>query len=412
MKINWKKLLIIIGFVLLVLAMAFILYYVFFKPLPPPPTPPSPVNVTPPTLPPPAGLVTPPPVAVVPPVNVTPPAPTITPPSLSPIASPTGFTTTSSLVRKPTAGVTLASNGVDLLYYEKEAGKFYRVTPDGALTLLTDQVFYNVSKVNWAPNKTKAVLEYPDGSNILYDFETKTQVTLPKQWKDFSFSPDGNKIVFKEINFDPENRWITIANPDGSGRRSIEHLGTVDQNVIIDWSPQGQIAALFYKGYDANRSEVFPIGLYQENFKSLIVEGRDLRIQWSPTGDRLLYSVFNTNSLNKPTLWATNALPDQFGERRINFKLNTWADKCTFADNSTVYCAVPSYLPEGSGYYPELADNIPDLIFKLDLEKGTKTFIAEPLGGPTISQLAVSADKKILYFVYKSTGQISKINLE
>ena len=71
-------------------------------------------------------------------------------------------------------------------------------------------------KVTWSPTQTASILEYPDGSNIYYDFDTKRQVTIPKHWEEFSFAPQGDRITSKSIGFSPENRWIVSANPDGT----------------------------------------------------------------------------------------------------------------------------------------------------------------------------------------------------
>jgi hypothetical protein len=408
-KINRKKFALIIGFIAIVLIFAFLLYYIFLRPFVAPPTPPPEV-VPPAQLPPTFGVTPTPSVVVTPPP--TPPAPPVAPPLLiSPRATSTGFTASTSLVPKETKGTILAANGQDLLYYEKESGKFFRLDRDGKLSLLTDKLFYNVSEITWAPNTSRTILEYPDGSKIFYDFDTKEQATIPKQWKDFSFSPASDKIVFKEMNYDPDNRWISIASPGGSGLQPIEHLGTKDSDVLVTWSPNNQVVALYRESINANQAEVYFIGLHGENFKSLKVEGQDLRAIWSPEGDRLLYSVFSFNSNYNPSLWAAKAEGEEIGSVRINFKLATWTDKCAFANNTTAYCAAPKTMESGTGYFPELADNIPDLIYKLDLETGIKVKVAEPLGGYTIGKLVVSSDEKYLYFTDKKTNQIYKIDL-
>ncbi len=410
-KINWKKLALILGFIAVVIVIALILYFVFLQPIVAPVAPPPPPTAPPPPL---ANLnviVTPPPVTVVPP-PAAPTPPAIAPPlPISATASPTGFTAITAAVPKETSGVTLAANGQDVLYYDKESSKFFRLDRQGKSTLLSDQAFYNVSKVTWAPNTSAAVLEYADGSKSFYNFLTKEQDPLPSQWKDFSFAPTSDKIAFKEMNFDPENRWVSVANANGSGLRAVENLGTEDSNVLVSWSPNNQVVALFRQSVNADQAQVYFIGLYGENFKSLKVEGRDLRALWSPQGDRLLYSVYSFESNYNPSLWAADAKGDAIGSRRINFKLATWADKCTFADNVTVYCAVPITMDSGTGYFPELADNTPDAIYKLNLDTGAKVKVAQPFGGPTIGTLMISSDQKFLYFTDKNTNQIYKINI-
>jgi len=410
-KINWKKFGLILGFILVVLFLAFIIYYFFFRPLITPSAPtPAPVTPVTPTLPP-TTIITPPGAVVTPPVPGA--APTPIPPGsqISATATAIGFTAASALISNPTQGLAIASNGRDAVYYEKTSGKFFRLDSSGQTTALTDKTFYNLNKINWAPNTSRAILEYQDGSKVFYDFDTKEQVAIPRQWKDFSFSPDSTKIAFKEMNFDPDNRWVSIANPNGSGLQAVEHLGTQDSDVLVTWSPSNQVVALFRQSVNANQALVYFIGLHEENFKSLKAEGRDLRAIWSPDGSYLLYSVYSFNSNYNPSIWSARALGDTIGEDKINFKLATWADKCAFADNTTVYCAVPKTMDNGTGYFPDLANNTPDIIYKLNLATGAKARVAEPLGGYTISSLTVSKDQKSLYFTDKATGSIYKIDL-
>ncbi len=272
-------------------------------------------------------------------------------------------------------------NGSGAMRYHNETdGKFYQVAPDGTIKQLSDQVFYNVSNVTWAKNKDKAVIEYPDGSKIVYNFEEKKQVTLPKHWEDFSFSSDGGQIAAKSMGLSPENRWLITANDDGTGTKLIEPMGNNADRVQVSWSPSRQTVAFAQTGQalGSDRREVLFVGLNGENLKSAIVEGLDFQPQWSPTGKKLLYSVDSAQSGFKPELWITSAYGDDIGRNRQALKINTWANKCSFADDSTLFCAVPKELPQGAGMSPEVADSIYDDVYKIDLRTGTKTNI--PLG--------------------------------
>jgi hypothetical protein len=311
-----------------------------------------------------------------------------------------------------TLGATLSANGSGVQFYDQDQGKFYRLDNDGTLQELSDKVFYEVDKVSWAPNKNKAILEYPDGSNIVYDFNTQKQVTLPKHWQDFDFSPQSDKIVAKSIGLDPYNSYLVTSNTDGSSVRSIEHIGENSDKVISNWSPNNQVAAMYTKGSDFDRQDLFFIGLHGENFKSTTVEGRDIRTIWSNKGDKLLYSAYNSNSDLQPQLWIVNAEGESIGSGRKNLDLQTWADKCTFSDNRYAYCGVPEKLPEASGLLPDLALETSDLLYRIDTLTGQKTLMAIPDGQYNISEPVISADGSKLYFTDQSTGEIYDINLK
>lgn len=407
--IKYKKILLAIAFVAVVFLAGYLLYALFFKA---PAEEITPAQPTPTTTP--AGL----PIAPTGPGQIVEPAETKPLPEgregeiISSEKALGGITQTAELNQIPTLAATLAGNGSDLQYYNQEDGKFYKIDKNGEITVLTDKIFHNVETIKWAPDKNKAILEYPDGANILYNFATGKQITLPAHWKDFDFSPDSRQIVMKSIGLDPDNRWLAITNEDGSKTRTIEAIGEKDATVYPSWSPNNQIIAMYTEGVDFDRQEVFFVGLNEENFKSTIIEGRGFQPQWSPKGDQLLYSVYSSGNDLKPRLWLVGAQGDNIGAGRRSLGLETWADKCTFANDQDLYCAVPKELETGAGLFPELAKNTPDRLYKIDTKTGLKKLIAIPDGDYNMSDLIVSDNGSQLYFTDETTKRIYKINLK
>lgn len=417
MTLNWKKILLIIGFIAAVILIGYLLYFFFLKPAIPPPLPN--VNVPPGVLPPvgvnvniPVGVN----IGILPTgVNVAVPGPPPAIPPTAPVVSPVatgGLTEIKPLTSVSGYGAVLGSDGSSVLYYDKISGLFYRLTPDGKQLPLTDQIFHQVEKITWAPNREKAILEYPDGANIIYDFKTKKQVTLPQHWKDFDFSPNSNQLVFKSMGLNEENRWLAVANTDGSQAEKIELLGNKDATVYPSWSPNTQIIAMFTEDKDFDRQNLYFVGLHGENFKSTTLEGRGLSGLWSTKGDRLLYSIYTSTSDFKPTLWVVSAQGESIGQNRRSLNLETWADKCSFANNDTVYCAVPKNLQEGAGIFYRELDNSPTDIYKIDLKTGFKSMIATPVGDHNIENLVISQDGRYLYFTSKTDGRLYQIKLK
>lgn len=323
-----------------------------------------------------------------------------------------GITKTTTVEKTPALRPTLSSNGSGIQYYNQGDGKFYRLDENGKMTAMSDKVFYNVQNVVWSPKKDRAVLEYPDGSKIVYNFKEQKQVTLPKHWEDFQFSPDGGQLVMKSLGIDPENRWLAISSNDGSGSQAIEMIGENDGKVISSWSPNGQSIAMYTQGVDFNREEVFFVGLHGENFKSAVIQGRGFQPQWSEKGDRLLYSSYDLSGDMRPRLWIVNAEGDNIGTGRQSLGVATWASKCVFSTNTEVYCGVPKDLPEGSGLLPDLAKQTNDDLYKINLVTGEKSLVAIPEGSFNMSNLTVTADKSALYFTDANTNLIEKIKLK
>lgn len=323
-----------------------------------------------------------------------------------------GLTQTYELSKTPGFAATLSANGSDLQYYNKRDGKFYRVTKDGQESLLSDDVFHEVEKITWSPEKNKAILEYPDQAKIIYDFTSKKQISLPKHWQDFNFSPDGSKIVMKSMADDQDNRWLAIINSDGSHAQKVASLGDKDSTVHPSWSPNSQTVAMYTEGVNYDQQKVYFVGLNNENFKALTIEGRGFESQWSPEGDRLLYSVYSSSSDLKPELWIADAQGEKIGTGRNKLGIQTFADKCVFSSASEIYCAVPESLEEGAGLLKEMAKNTKDNLYKINVKTGLKKLIALPDGKFTMSDLIVSDNEYYLYFTDANTGKINKIKLK
>ncbi len=405
-----KKFLFAIGFILTVLVLGYLIYSLFFKPALPQTTETEPATSTT------AGL----PVAPYGAGQVA--APTETgaglpqegakPGAGAGAIARGGITQAPELNQGASISPALAPNGSDLQYYNKTDGKFYRVTKNGEATALSDKIFHQVESVNWSPDRNKAILEYPDGANIVYDFASDKQITLPAHWKDFDFSPNGQQIVMKSIGLDPNNRWLSVVNSDGSKARRVEALGDKDDTVYPSWSPNGQTIAMYTEGIDFDRQEVFFVGLNNENFKSMEVEGRGFQSRWSPAGEQLLYSVYSSQTDLKPALWIANSQGENIGSGRKSLNVETWAEKCVFADSANLYCAVPEKLEEGAGIFPEMADNTRDNLYKIDVKTGLKKLMAVPDGEYNMSNLIISENGQYLYFTDKTTGQLRKIQLK
>ncbi|MCK9578920.1 MAG: hypothetical protein M0Q92_00530 [Methanoregula sp.] len=323
-----------------------------------------------------------------------------------------GITKVSTLSDSQSFAATLSSDGNNLYFYDQTDNKFYRLDKNGQKTALSAKNFYDVQKVTWAPNKEKAVIEYPDGAKIVYNFQTQQQYTLPKHWEDFDFSPQSDQLVAKSIGLDTENRWLVIANDDGSQARAIEEIGKNAAAVYPSWSPNNLSIALYAESLDFNRQTIYFIGQNKENFKSMVVEGRSPEFAWTPSGDKLIYSVYSDNTNLNPNLWIVNAKGDAIGANRQQLNLQTWASKCTVASEEIAYCAVPVSLPEGSGLFPELASESADNIYQVNLTTGSHSLIAVPDESYNIQNINVSADGANLYFTNGASGEIYKIKLK
>ncbi len=339
-------------------------------------------------------------------VDTTPPATS----TASPIARG-GTTQVTQVSTTPIESMYRSSDGNNLVGYNPNDGKFYKYNADGSVTALSDDEFFNVDEVTWAPDSAKAIMKFPDGATIYYNFLTKEQKTLPNHWEEFDFSDDSTKIAFKNMRLDRENRWLSVANADGSQVRNIAPVGDNSSNISVLWSPTGQVVGNYRQSMDFDRQRLIFITTDGTELPAVVLQGRGLEQQYSPDGEFLFYSVYSSFTDLQPNLWFTTARGDQSGLLRVNLELNTWADKCAFADGQTVYCAVPQYLPKGAGLVPEVADSIPDDFYKIDLQSGAKTLIATTEDSYTAENIVVSQDGRNLFFTDTATGTAQQIRI-
>lgn len=309
-------------------------------------------------------------------------------------------------------GATLNSKSNSLNYYDYDSQKFYKLDAEGNKELLSDKQFYNVQDVTFSPVKDQAILEYPDGTTIMYDFDKEQQHTLSNTWTDFEFTNNGEQIAFRETNAQADYRWLSIANPDGTGKKLIQHLGENDEKIIVNWSPDQQIVAQYPELESLSRSIVYFIGQNEENFKAIYVDGADVRLAWSPSGKYLLTSAYSPSSGFNPQLQIITYNPitkEASAKKTIN--LQTWADKCTFKSDEVAICAVPTTMVSGAGMQPDVMKFTPDNLYEINVSTGNTKKILDNLQNYTMTNLSIGPDGQ-LYFIDQNDGSLNKVYLQ
>lgn len=295
------------------------------------------------------------------------------------------------LVNANAADVTGAPNGQGSRFYNPTDGRFYTIGPDGKLVALSDKQFMNVQNVAWGNQTNQVIMDFPDGSHTYYNFQTDEQVNLPSHWQDFDFSPDDSQIAAESIGLDPSNRFLFVSKPDGTQAAAISEL---DQNADLvhpDWSPNNQFVAYADTGQPQDvGSEIIMVGANNQNFPALDVPGQDFLPNYSPDGKNILYSVWSSASNNKPSLWIASGQVSTLGADRREVNLDTWADKCTWATTTDIYCGVPRGLPDNAGLQRSDFISLPDDLYHVNLTTGAVskvnlTDLPAPINHPSMS---------------------------
>lgn len=397
-----KRILLIAGFAAAVVLMGVLIFTILFRPPTVAPTPDEEEPLPPGSLP-----------------GAEPGVPTVVPgepdeeePGIlepSPIATG-GPTFTQQLTTSGVSSPNVSGNTV--AYYDPNDGRFYTIDSEGNVVALSDAQFPQAETVVISNNAQSAAIEFPDGSNVLYNFTTETQTTLPNHWEDFDFSPAADQVVTKSIGIDPNNRSLVVTSADGTRTQVIAALGTNDDDVQVNWSPNNQIVGFSETGSvqtGFGRRQIYLISQDGEEAGGLIVEGGNFSALWSPTGSHILYSVADFANDNRPSLWYTNAT-GQVGSERTKFPLETWVEKCTFSDANTVYCAVPRAVVNESGLDQNLITSADD-VYAIDLRSGRTSLLASPVLNLSMFNLFVSEDGSTLYFT-DNLGRLNSMRLE
>ncbi len=399
-----KRRLLIVGFVLAVIGIALALYFVFFKSeiieeiqedqqieqLPGSASLPG------------SGEITEAPAAIA----------TIETLPASAVASG-GLTRTELVNISGTIAAAAGANG-EVSFLNSHDGRFYKVTKDGRVVTMSDKKFFGVEQLEWNNDKDKTIMEFPDGSNVYFDFDKQKQVTLPKHWEEFNFAQEGDHVAAKSLGDGKEDNWLITANPDGSGARALEPLGSVADKVTVSYAPNGQTVAFSQTGepVGGERQSMLLIGKNGENLPKLIIDGTGFIPNWSPGGNKLVYSTVHSKDGWNPRLYVVNGQGDSIGSGKKDLGLITWADKCTFTSEFEMFCAVPDRLDSGTGLERSLANYVPDTIYKIDIRNGAKTVIGRPEQNVSIGSVSVDGDKSQLFFTDAITGSLHKMRLK
>lgn len=303
--------------------------------------------------------------------------------------------------------------GNSIRFYSENDGKFYSILDDGTRIPLSDAVFPNVEKVTWGNKSEKAVIGFPDGSQVIYDFGNDKQSTVPRFWQDLKFSPSDQQIVGKSLGTSPTNRFLIVADSDGSNPQPIEELGNNQDKVMVNWSPNNQVVAFSRTGESlgGSREQILLVGKNHENMKGLVVEGRGFLPTWSPNGSQLLYSAWTSENNYHPTLWISGASGDQVNTNRRRISIETWADKCVWIDETSILCGAPRNMPHGAGLQRALFDIGPDALYRMNISNGQVTEISGIGRNIVVKSIQVSSDGQTAFVVDGATGQLIKIRL-
>ena len=123
-----------------------------------------------------------------------------------------GFTKAKEDIASPIRSQSFSDSNNGINYYDPQQQSFFRISDSGEIIKLSDQKFYSVENVTWSDKNNRAIIEYPDGTKILYDFnKDRSLATFPKDMKEFAFSASEEKIASKWVGQYEDYNYIVVA---------------------------------------------------------------------------------------------------------------------------------------------------------------------------------------------------------
>jgi hypothetical protein len=305
----------------------------------------------------------------------------------------------------------IATSNNQARFYDPNDGRFYQIDASGRLQSISQLALPGAENVIFSNDAARAILEFPDGSNLLYDINQNRQITIPRHWESFAFTPDGQQIAAKAI-IDQNNAQLVALSTNGSQARVIANMGSNADLVKVAWSANNNFVALSNTGpaqAGLGRNAILLIDQNGQAPGSIIVDGTNFSPKWTPSGTHIVYSSSDPNLRDRPSLWYVRASGQEIGNERVNLGVATWIEKCTFKDDTFMICAVPREIPDYEGFDHRLNRSIDDL-YEINVTTGRKVLLANPVTNVRMFDLTVSPDRSQLFFTDQN-GTLNTIRL-
>lgn len=308
-----------------------------------------------------------------------------------------------SVADLPSLGTGLSRAEDKLYYFKKDGGELAAFSfPAGTQESLSTITIVGLVDALWSPARDRAIVSYLDGtiikSFLFKAIGTSSVATLPSGVRSSAWSPTGSSLAY----LTQKDGETALATADSSGKNQKTIFRTPMQELALSW-PLPEKFAL-----QTNPSGVVPgyIFLYTRSTGELtrfLGPLNGLTSLWSPKGGRVL--VGSTNAAGKSLLLA---IRDSSGKEIMTASVQTLPEKCAWASEERVYCAVPRGIPQDAilpDDYRRGELNTNDRLVVIDLKTKIISGIFND-GGYDMADLAVTRDEKYVFFTDRITGNV------
>lgn len=310
---------------------------------------------------------------------------------------------------------TLSADGHSIKYYSQKTGLAYQVDLDGQnKKAISDKELPGLSNVFWSPDKNKAISQFQKENNstfFYYNYSNNSGVKLKDNLDDVVWQND-NKILYKFYDPKSKERTLNIADPDGSSWKKIADLSF--KSLSIAPIPKSGLVSFWNKPDAYAETALQSASVLSSEQKTIFKDKFGADYLWSGDGGNLLISHSDAKGGTKTQLALINA---RGGEYK-NLNIPTFVSKCVWsADHKTVYCALPSGIPDSAvlpNDYQENKFNTIDTFWKINTETGEKNRLVDLdkiTGKFDAVNLFLNNDESVLFFVNRIDGKLNRISL-
>lgn len=204
----------------------------------------------------------------------------------------------------------------------------------------------NITKILWPLSGNSFIAEFGSSSKpswSFYDSTKATYIDIPSQVYSLDWMPTGDKIIFTWVDENGKGS-LNIGNPDTSGYQVLSDLYESDD--VVSVSPDGK-KVLFYRmqNPDSTKNTITMVGTDGKNFKTIINDGYNIGVLWSPDSSKFLYTKRDPGT-QKFILWVADVATGQ----TTSLNVATAISKVVWAkDGQTVYAGVSTSGTPGQG---------------------------------------------------------------
>lgn len=312
---------------------------------------------------------------------------------------------------------TLDKNLKDILYYSKNNGSVYKISPDGAKQeTVSENNSEGLVDVFWSPEKNKVISKFQkDGKNkfYLYNYETKTEIGLPDGIDTVSWTNLGDKIIYKHFDSGTKKRTLNISDPDGNNSKKLADLSYRD--IGIFQIPQSSLVSFWNAPNSFEKTSLNTVGIAGGEVQTLFSEKYGADYLWSPNGNKVLISSSDSKGGSKMALGIANSNGGEYQDLNIP----TLVSKTVWSkNNKMIYYALPSLSFESitmPNDYNEGKITSRDSFWKMDIATNKKERLIELSDIKNeldATNLFLSAEEDVLFFINKIDGKLYRIDIK